>query len=114
MPWWSWILLWSALVLALCGMLVWFGFTLFKKLMAAVDALEELGDQVAGLDPGPSDAPARRFTPAVLRNRDDLLLEVDRLRAARTHRRQVRRDGLINRGKLLRNAPPTQRTNTHA
>lgn len=109
MPWWSWVLLWTVLGLGLCGMLAGFGITLFRKLMKAADALAELGDQVAGLDFG-ADEPAAggtatRPTPAVFQDPFALLAEVERLRAERTHRRQLRHDSLIVRGKLLRNAP---------
>lgn len=117
MPWWSWVLIWSALAIALLTMLVLFGVALFRKLMTLADALGDLGEQVsaasAGLDGGhPRDtgestptAPARSAVPAVFQNRDQLSLGVAARRFERMHRRQLRRDRAIDRGKLLRTAP---------
>lgn len=31
MPWWSWLIIWTVLVLALLGMLTWVGVTLFGR-----------------------------------------------------------------------------------
>ena len=114
MPWWSWLLLWSGLGLALCAVLAWFAFTLFKKLIKAAEALEDLGNRVADLDLNLDEPAPDRFTPAIFLHRHDLALAVDQNRADRAHRRQLRRDRLIGRGKLLQQAPLTQRTDPHA
>lgn len=114
MPWWSWLLIWTGLVLALLGMLAWFGVTLFRKLMTTMRALEEIGAQLGNLDPS-SEAPAReRFTPAMFRSLPELFEEVELQHAARARRRQLRRDRLIARSKLVKHAPFMQRTDPHA
>lgn len=110
MPWWSWLLIWSGLLLALLAVLVWFAFTLFKKLMRAVNALEELGNQVAGHDLDFAEPAPDRFRPAMFQDHDDLALAFDLQRADRARRRQLRRDRLVGRGKLLQQAPLIQRT----
>lgn len=43
MPWWSWLIIWTLLVLALLGMLAGAGVTLFRKLMKTARALHDLG-----------------------------------------------------------------------
>jgi hypothetical protein len=118
MPWWSWVLIWAVLVLALVGMLVRFGFVLFRKAMAALDALGDLGDQVADLEAqadilaGDADSP--RTPPAIFADRAALAAGVSASRSERAHRRQLRRDQRITQGKLLNSTALTQRTGPHA
>jgi len=114
MAWWSWVLLWAGLVLVLIGMLVWFGHLLFRKAMLTMEALEALAEQVAGLELAPEAPPRPRFRPAVFEETADVLLAVELGRAERRHRRQLRRDRLVARGKLLQHAPSNQRTDSHA
>jgi hypothetical protein len=114
MAWWSWILIWTGLVLGLIGMLAWFGYVLFRKAMRMADALELLGDQVAEVGAGSALPPQTRFRAAVFEDRADIRLDFELTRAERLRRRQRRRDRLVARGKLLQQAPYTQRTETHA
>ncbi|WBM80342.1 hypothetical protein KIV56_02080 [Cryobacterium breve] len=119
MPWWSWVLIWTGLVLVLLGMLAWFAVTLFRKLMALADAVGALGDLVGGLDADPAEeTPPRR--PAIFADWSELALAVDLQRTARERHRQERRDRRIARGKLLQHGPivrpdpPMKRTQPHA
>ncbi|HZK60129.1 MAG TPA: hypothetical protein VFC59_09750 [Cryobacterium sp.] len=114
MPWWSWILIWSALLLGLAAMLAWFAYRIFRKLMTAMKALEELGSQVAGLNPGDAEAAPDRFRTAIFRDRHELEQAVAVAQAARDRRRQLRRDRLIARSKLFAQASLIQRTDPHA
>ncbi|TFC81949.1 hypothetical protein E3T24_14430 [Cryobacterium sp. TmT2-59] len=114
MPWWSWALIWSGLILGLLGTLAWFGFSLFKKLMATVDALRDLGGQVAALGRDQAPPEQAQFRPGIFQNREDLQLAVELLRDERQHRRQARRDSLIARGKLLQHVPLNRRTDPDA
>ena len=113
MPWWSWLLIWTGLGLALLGMLAWFGFRLFRKLMRTLRALEDLGGMV-DLDPGPVASDAVRFTPAVFRSHQELSDAAQLQRAAAERRRQLRRDRLVQRSKLMTQTPLNQRTDPHA
>ncbi|TFD73030.1 hypothetical protein [Cryobacterium fucosi] len=114
MPWWSWILLWAGLVLALLGMLAWFGYALFRKAVRTMEALEGLADQFAGLELDPQLPPLRPFRPAVFEETADVRLALEQGSAERRHRRQLRWDRLVVRGKLMQHAPSTQRTDSHA
>ena len=103
MPWWSWLLIWSALTLGFFALLVWSGVRLYRKSRGALRAFEALGDRVAVLnvDVKPKSEP---FRPAVFTDLAVLHHEVEQREAERVHRRQVRRDARIVRGKLMRNA----------
>ncbi len=103
MPWWSWFLIWCLLVLGLLAVLVWFAVRLFRKAVGILHALESLNDQVAAIDLELAPAPDA-FTPAVFADIVVLLHTVEQRRAEKVHRRQLRRDAWIVRGKLLRNA----------
>jgi hypothetical protein len=104
MPVWSWILIWAVLVAGLLGMLAWFAVRLFRKLMGTLGALEDLGDQLTELDLD-RELPRARFHPAVFADRRALAAAIDRARLDRAHRRALRRDLSIGRGKLLQHTP---------
>ena len=65
MPWWSWILIWGALVLALIGVLAWLSFRLFTKAGSALVALGDLAEKASALE-AVVDEVADRFEPAAL------------------------------------------------
>ena len=103
MPWWSWLLIWSLLAL---GLLVVFGLcarTLFGKAMGTLRALESLGDQISALDCDQTPTTAS-ISPAIFADAAVLRGNIERAGVERAHRRQLRRDALIVRGKLLSNA----------
>jgi hypothetical protein len=61
MPWWSWILLWIALVALSLLFYVFLGIRLFRQFMATVKDLGAAGETLARLDPAlppPGDSPA--------------------------------------------------------
>jgi hypothetical protein len=118
MPWWSWVLIWSVLVMALVGTLGGFGFVLFHKVMAGFDALTDLSDQVDVLDSRTEvmagETHPRHGTPAIFADRTALAANASTARSERAHRRQLRRDQRITQGKLLSTTPLKQRTGPHA
>ena len=108
MPWWSWVVIWGVLVLAFLGMLVWFGFQLFRKIVATLDDLGKLAGKAELLERRSDDLREERFHPAVLADASALRQERDQDLADRERRRQARRDSLVKRGKLLVKADPQQ------
>jgi flagellar biosynthesis/type III secretory pathway M-ring protein FliF/YscJ len=108
MPWWSWVVIWVVLVLALLGMLTLFGFRLFRKLTAALDELGKLADKTDLLHQRSEELREERFQPAVFADASALRAARDQDLADRERRRQARRDSLVKRGKLLVRADPQQ------
>ncbi|WP_345764762.1 hypothetical protein [Diaminobutyricibacter sp. McL0608] len=108
MPWWSWVVIWVVLVLALLGLLALFGFRLFRKLMAALDELGKLADKTDLLQRRAEDLREERFRPAVFADAGALRAAREQDLADRERRRQARRDSLVKRGKLLVQADPQQ------
>jgi uncharacterized membrane protein YccC len=108
MPWWSWVVIWVVLVLALLGMLALFGFRLFRKLVATFDELGALADKAELLQLRSEELREERFQPAVFADAGALRAARDQNLADRERRRQARRDSLVKRGKLLVKADPQQ------
>lgn len=86
MPWWSWLVIWAVLGLALVALLVLGGLWLWRKLMRLLDDLGELAEQAAVLEAVDDDAPPRAV-PAILRDIED----VQRRRAVRVARKLERK-----------------------
>ncbi|TFB76215.1 hypothetical protein E3O06_02210 [Cryobacterium glaciale] len=103
MPWWSWLLIWCMLALGLLAVLSWFTVALYRQVRGTLRALESLSDQVSAIDRDLSSA-TPPFAAAAFADATVLLHDVEQQRVERTHRRQLRRDALIVRGKLMRNA----------
>ena len=119
MPWWSWLLIWSGLVIGLLMMLILFGVMLFRKLMTVVDALGDLGDQVssagaANVPDTADEVPTARALPAVFQSRVRLAEIVADRRFERLHQRQLRHDRAIHHGKLFGTFPVIPKDSSHA
>jgi hypothetical protein len=111
MPWWSWVLIWVVLVLAMLGMLAWFGWWLFRKGMTAMSALGELAGRLELLDAATRDlAPEKPFVPAILRDRADVANAHRVLAELRADRKERRREARRARGRLLVTADLRKRT----
>jgi len=111
MPWWSWVLIWVALVLAMLGMLAWFGWWLFKKGLVAMEALGELAGRLELLDAASEDlAPEKPFVPAILRDRAEVQEAHRVLAELRAERKERRREARRARGRLLVTADLRKRT----
>ncbi|MCY7404360.1 MAG: alkaline shock response membrane anchor protein AmaP [Cryobacterium sp.] len=103
MPWWSWALIWTGLALILLAVLGWFAVALYRKSLGTLSAVVALSDRVSSVD---LDLPlgSAPFTAAVFADSAELVRKVEQHRVERTHRRQLRRDARIMRGKLIPNA----------
>ena len=108
MPFWSWIIIWAVLALALLGMLAYFGYRLFRKLMAALEALGELSEKAALLDDAAESLRDAPFEPAVFADAGALSRQRRLAKAASLRRRQARREKRLERGRLLVKADPQQ------
>ncbi|BDZ47281.1 hypothetical protein [Naasia aerilata] len=110
MPWWSWVLIWVLLVLAMLGMLALFGWWLFRKAMTAFEALGELTSKLELLDAASDEVSPRHFTNAILRDRAEVQEAHRVLADLRADRKRVRRESRLARGKLLVTADLRKRT----
>ena len=109
MPWWSWVLIWTVLVLLLLGVLALNGWILFRKAMTAARALGELLEKTSLLEAAGEELRDERFTPSVLRPIDEVRREHAVRSSERAERRERRRELRLQRGRLLTSAEATRR-----
>ncbi len=105
MPWWSWLVIWTVLVLGLLGMLAFFAWWLFRKVVAAGREAAALLEKTEVLSRR-ADELQERFEPAVLADVDDLRAGREEERTRRAYARQARRDARVRRGRLLVDVDP--------
>lgn len=108
MPWWSWIVIWVGLVLALLGMFAWLIYRIVKKLLAALHALSELGDRTELLESRITEFAEEPFRSAVLASAGELSVARDQARGDRENSRQIHNENRMARGRVLLNADPQQ------
>lgn len=101
MPWWSWVLIWAGLVLAMLGMFAFFGWRLFRKAVGAMDELGRLMAKTEMLGALADELGEPVRIPAILRDGAEVRAEHRRLADERANRVQVRRDNRLARGRLL-------------
>jgi hypothetical protein len=106
MPWWSWLLIWTVLVLGLLGMLVFFGWWLFRKVVAAGREASALMEKAEVLSRRAEELQEARFEPAVLADGEELRAERAQRIVERAFARQARRDARVRRGRLLVDVDP--------
>jgi flagellar biosynthesis/type III secretory pathway M-ring protein FliF/YscJ len=106
MPWWSWLVIWTVLVLGLLGMLAFFAFWLFRKVVAAGREAGDLLEKTEILSRRAEELAPERFEPAVLADAEELREERRERLAARAIARQARRDARVRRGRLLVDVDP--------
>jgi hypothetical protein len=66
MPWWSWLLIWGGLLLALVALLAVFAWLLFRKFLVLMDDLGALAEKTAILGMADTDPVLPRHELAVL------------------------------------------------
>ena len=113
MPWWSWVLIWGGLGLALLAMLALAAWWLFRKMMAVFGELEALAGKAALLENAQAQASGNaNDTPQTLAVLDGLHAVRERhqaLQDAADERRLARRQRRLDRAKLITNTDATQR-----
>jgi hypothetical protein len=111
MPWWSWVLIWIGLVLGLLGMLAFFGWSLFRKTMAAGREAAALLEKAEILSERSGDMRYTEFHSAIFEDPDHLRAEREQAAYDRAVARQARRDQRIRRAKILVKADPLRYSN---
>lgn len=101
MAWWAWLIIWAVLVLGLFGMLALLGLRLYRKLRAALGALEELGEKVAQLNENVEKLDPDHPDRAIALGYAEISRRHDIRRDRRSESREGRRMARLARGKLL-------------
>lgn len=99
LPWWVWVVLWVALVLALLLMLGLSAWALVRKGLGVLDAAGTLADSTLVLD-----AEERALTPpqrAILADLRDIRQREAARRLRRAERRRLRRDRRLARARRI-------------
>ncbi|NYF10648.1 hypothetical protein HDC94_001804 [Leifsonia sp. AK011] len=95
MPWWSWVLIWTGLVvllLVVLGLAVWW---LFRKFLVLLDDVASLADRASLIDP--PDAELVRPQLAILAEVSAIHAREDARRTHRAQRRESRRAARLAR-----------------
>ena len=101
MPWWSWLVIWTCLVIALIVVLVVAAWRLFRKAVAVFDELGTLAAQTEFLDAAGSKFDEQQTEIAILQKLSDVQARRRRLREAAAARRDARRRSRLARGRAL-------------
>jgi hypothetical protein len=101
MPWWSWVIIWAALALALLAMLAFMAFRLFRKGIALLDELGNLASKMELLESEADELGRQREQLAILAGTQYTRERRARVRAAAMERRAARHDARIARAKAL-------------
>ncbi|XAS69235.1 hypothetical protein V3C33_08280 [Micrococcaceae bacterium Sec5.7] len=111
MPWWSWILIWIALVALSLLFYVILGIRLFRNFMATVKELSAAGEQLTHLPAGPADpataGPEKQTAPGSAVFASSGQMRHDYL-TSKSSRRGVRRQRRVQR-KAERGQPQSLR-----
>ncbi|TXN31854.1 hypothetical protein [Lacisediminihabitans profunda] len=101
MPWWSWLIIWVVLGLALLVMLGLFGWQLFRKVLAVFGALEALAAKTELLESAGETLDEQHATLALLQKRSEVVARRDRVRQQAADRRQARHDARLDRARRI-------------
>jgi hypothetical protein len=101
MPWWSWLIIWVVLVLALLVMLGLFGWQLFRKVVAVFASLEALASTTELLESAGETLDDQHTTLALLQKRSEVVARRDRVREQAGERRRARHDARLDRARRI-------------
>jgi hypothetical protein len=101
MPWWSWLLIWSGLVIALLAMLTLFAVSLFRKGVALAEELATTAATLELLDRA-SDVAAEQHTElAILQTRSEVRARREQVRARSAERKARNHDARLDRARRI-------------
>ncbi len=101
MPWWSWLIIWVVLSLALIAVFVLMGIRLFRKGVAVFAELEVLADKLDILDAASDAAEETGEQLAILAGSEETRRRRALVRAAALERRDGRHDARLARGRRI-------------
>lgn len=109
MPWWSWIVIWVVLVLALVGMLAFMAFRLFRKGVAVLGELDTLASKMELLDRQDDELETSGRQLAILAGAAEMRARRAVVREAAMTRKADRHDARIARAKALTRVDASKR-----
>ncbi len=101
MPWWSWLIIWTSLVIALIAVLVVAAWRLFRKAVAVFNELGTLAAKAELLDAAGVKFDEQQADIAILQKLSDVQVRRRRVREAAAARRDARRGSRLARGRAL-------------
>ena len=101
MPWWSGLIIWTCLVLALIVVLVVSAWRLFRKAISVFDELGTLAEKTELLDAAMTEFDEQQTELAILQKLPDVRARRGRARDAATTRREGHRSRRLERGSAL-------------
>ena len=101
MAWWSWLIIWTCLVLALIAVLAVSAWRLFRKAVSVFDELGTLAEKTALLDAAVTEFDDQQAELAILQTLSEVRARRRLVRDAAATRRDVRRSARVARGRAL-------------
>jgi hypothetical protein len=101
MPWWSWLVIWTCLVLALVAVLVVSAWRLFRKAVSVFDELGTLAGKSELLDAAVTEFDEQQAELAILQKFSDVQARRRHVREASALRRDARHTARLDRGRAL-------------
>jgi hypothetical protein len=101
MPWWSWLVIWVLLALALVGMLTLMAFRLVRKGLAVLGELDVLASKLEILDREGDELDGQQRQLAILVGAAKMRERRALVRAAALERRARRREARLVRARAL-------------
>ncbi|MBC7402277.1 MAG: hypothetical protein H7279_03750 [Microbacteriaceae bacterium] len=101
MPWWSWLVIWSCLALALVAVLVIATWRLFRKGVSIFEELGILAGKTELLDAAVTVFDGLQAEPAILTRLSDVQARRRQVRDASALRRGARHTARLARGRAL-------------
>jgi hypothetical protein len=101
MPWWSWLVIWTGLVLALLAVLVISAWRLFRKAVSVFDELGTLAEKAELLDAALTEFDDQQVELAILQKLSDVRARRRHVRDDAAARRDTRRSSRLARGRAL-------------
>ena len=101
MPWWSWLVIWTCLTLALIAVLIVSAWRLFRKAVSVFDELGALAEKAELLDAAVTEFDEQQAGLAILQKLSDVQARRRHLRDVSALRRDARNTARVARGRAL-------------
>ncbi|MET4782536.1 hypothetical protein [Glaciihabitans sp. UYNi722] len=101
MPWWSWVIIWVGLSLAMLAMLGLMAWRLFKKLLGVFRELESLTEKAELLDAASEVLDDQQFERSILLKKSEVVARREYVRARSAERKENRHVARLDRARVI-------------